>query len=167
VDIYLILQDSTLDNLSPRFESVPTLSTQEILQILGQSILPTTAYGQANMSTVVSLAATATDVISRLGLIDTGSSGLARTIKESLGLDMFTIRSNIVQNLLFDVLPGTDLVSSSATPQQDISTIRRLPWQILGRDFFLTGNIHFSAATRQRDRFVPCRRSGRGYGAVG
>lgn len=151
VDIYLILQDSTLDNLSPRFESVPTLSTQEILQILGQSILPTTAYGQANMSTVVSLAATATDVISRLGLIDTGSSGLARTIKESLGLDMFTIRSNIVQNLLFDVLPGTDLVSSSATPLArylDNTTV--FLGKYLGRDFFLQGMIHFSAASNDK-----------------
>ncbi len=147
VDIYLVLQDSTLDDLSPRFESVPSLSTNEILQILGQSILPSTAYGQVNVSSVVSLAATATDVISRLGIIGTGSSDLARSIKNSLGLDMFTIRSNIVQNILFDVLPGTSLVSSSASPLSrylDNTTI--FLGKYLGRDFFLQGMIHFSAA---------------------
>lgn len=147
VDIYLVLQDSTLDNLSPRFESVPSLTTNEILQILGQSILPSSAYGQVNVSSVVSLAATATDVISRLGIIDTGSSGLANSIKNSLGLDMFTMRSNIVQNILFDVLPGTSLVSSSASPLArylDNTTI--FLGKYLGRDFFLQGMIHFSAA---------------------
>lgn len=147
VDIYLVLQDSTLDNIAPRFESVPSLTTNEILEILGQSILPSSAYGQVNVSSVVSLAATATDVISRLGIIDTGSSGLTRSIKDSLGLDMFTMRSNIVQNILFDVLPGTNLVSSSASPLArylDNTTIYL--GKYLGRDFFLQGMIHFSAA---------------------
>lgn len=153
VDIYLVLQDSTLDNLSPRFESVPSLTTNEILQILGQSILPSTAYGQVNVSSVVSLAATATDVISRLGIIDTGSSGLARSIKGSLGLDMFTIRSNIVQNILFDVLPGTSLVSSTATPlARYLNNTTVFLGKYLGRDFFLQGMIHFSAATNGTGR---------------
>lgn len=153
VDIYLVLQDSTLDNLSPRFESVPSLTTNEILQILGQSILPSTAYGQVNVSSVVSLAATATDVISRLGIIDTGSSGLARSIKGSLGLDMFTIRSNIVQNILFDVLPGTSLVSSSATPlARYLNNTTVFLGKYFGRDFFLQGMIHFSAASNGTGR---------------
>ncbi len=147
VDIYLVLQDSTLDNISPYFESVPSLTTNEIMEILGQSILPSSAYGQVNVSSVVSLAATATDVISRLGLIGSSTSGLTNSIKTSLGLDMFTLRSNIVQNILFDVLPGNTLGYTNASPLArylDNTTISL--GKYIGSDFFLQGMIHFSAS---------------------
>ncbi|WP_320130908.1 hypothetical protein [uncultured Sphaerochaeta sp.] len=60
VDIYLVLRDSTLSNLNPTFESIPSKSINDILEILGQSILPTGAYGQVNLSSVASLAVAAT-----------------------------------------------------------------------------------------------------------
>lgn len=117
VDIYLVLENSTLDNIVPRFESSPMLSTNEILEILGQGILGGLRFEENAFSSVVALASVATDMISRLGLIDTTvatSFGFSTLIRESLGLDVFSIRSNLLQNILFDALPGrSDTISLS------------------------------------------------------
>ena len=108
VDIYLVLQDSAFDNLNPRFESIPMLSTNEILELLGQSIVASPTVGESGLQSVVTIASAATDVFSRLGLLQgtTISLGFTKVIRESLGLDVFTIRTNLLQNILLEALPG-------------------------------------------------------------
>ena len=108
VEINLILQNATLDNISPRFTSTPSMTENEILSLLGQSILPSSTFDQTvSVASVASLAAAATDAISRLGLIESNSNySLTATIRESLGFDIFSLRSNILQNIIIDALPG-------------------------------------------------------------
>lgn len=108
VEINLILQNATLDNISPRFTSTPSMSENEILSLLGQTILPSSSFGQSvSVASVASLAAAATDAISRLGIIESNSNySLTATIRDSLGFDIFSLRSNILQNIIIDALPG-------------------------------------------------------------
>lgn len=84
------------------------MSENEILSLLGQTILPSSTFSQTvSVASVASLAAAATDAISRLGIIESNSNySLTATIRDSLGLDIFSLRSNLLQNIIIDALPG-------------------------------------------------------------
>lgn len=151
VDIYMILRDSSFTNLNPQFESIPNKDINEILEIMGQSILPTSAYGQVNLSSVVSLAAAATDVAGKLGYLNTtNNSALTESIRISLGLDLFSLRSNIVQNILFDALPGNTLSTSISPLARYLNNTTIFMGKYIGKDYFLQALIHLSAADRSK-----------------
>ena len=114
VDIYLNLMDSKLDNLNPTFESSPAKNLNEIMQILGQAILPSSAYGKSSLTSVASLLTTSVDIMSRVGLIKGNGNGLNQSIKDSLGLDIFSMHSNIVSNILTDTIALSGLGSSAS-----------------------------------------------------
>lgn len=146
VDIFMILRDSGLTNLNPQFESLPSKDINEIMEILGQNILPSGAYGQVNLYSVASLAAAATDVAGRLGYLDTSqTSNLTESIRISLGLDMFSIRSNILQNILVDALPGNTLTGSLSPLARYLNNTSIFMGKYIGRQFFLQGLFHLSA----------------------
>ena len=108
IEINLILQNATLDNISPRFTSTPSMSETDIIALLGQTILPSSTFDQGvSVASVASLAAAATDAATRLGIIESNSNySLSSIIRDSLGLDIFSLRSSILQNILIDALPG-------------------------------------------------------------
>ncbi|MCR5761524.1 MAG: translocation/assembly module TamB [Sphaerochaetaceae bacterium] len=107
-EIFLILQDANPDNLSPRFESLPVLSENEIVNILGQSIIPTDTT-KITASSIASVAVAATDAIRNLGLIESNENfSIAKSVRETLGLDVFSIRSNILGNIIAQALPGEE-----------------------------------------------------------
>ncbi len=119
VDIYLTLNDAKLDNINPSFSSSPAKPLNEIMQILGQAILPTASYNsQSSLTRVASLVTASFDVLSRIGLIKSNGTGLDMTIKESLGLDVFSLHSNIVSNIITDtiVLSGLSSASNDLSP---------------------------------------------------
>jgi hypothetical protein len=151
VDIFLVLRDSGLSNINPQFESIPPKDVNEILEILGQSILPTGAYGQVNLYSVASLAAAATDVAERLGYIDAGqTTALTESIRISLGLDMFSIRSNILQNILFDALPGSNIGNTLTPLARYLNNTSIFMGKYVGREFFLQALVHLTAMDRSR-----------------
>lgn len=151
VDIFLVLRDSGLSNIKPQFESIPSKDVNEILEILGQSILPTGAYGQVNLYSVASLAAAATDVAERLGYIDAGqTTALTESIRISLGLDMFSIRSNILQNILFDALPGSNIGNTLTPLARYLNNTSIFMGKYVGREFFLQALVHLTAMDRSR-----------------
>jgi len=153
VDIFLVLRDSTLTNLNPIFESVPAKEVNEIMEILGQSILPTGAYGEIGLYSVASLAAAATDVAERLGYLEVSqTTQLTETIRISLGLDMFSIRSNIVQNILFDALPVTGIMGSLSPIARYLHNTSVFMGKYVGEQFFLQALIHLSAMERSKVR---------------
>lgn len=117
VDIYFNLQNSSLSNFEPYFTSTPALSQEEILQRLGQSIIPTAAFQAPTVSSLAQVTVGAVQAISRLGLINTGESnfGLDSIIKNSLNLDIFSIRTNLLQNLVLEFMPGAN-ISQNLTP---------------------------------------------------
>lgn len=114
VDIYLSLQDSKLDNINPSFSSSPAKPLNEIMQILGQAILPTATYSQSSLTRVASLVTASFDVLSRVGIFKNNTTGLDKSIKESLGLDVFSLHSNIVSNIITDTIALSGLASASS-----------------------------------------------------
>ena len=108
VEIYLILQNATLNNIVPRFESSPAMSQAEIMQFLGQSVIQTPERG-VSLYSLASFATATADAFSTLGLISQNSNySLTRGMREALGLDMFSLRSQVIQNLVLSYLPGMD-----------------------------------------------------------
>lgn len=100
VDIIISLNNNTLDNLNPIFSSIPSKSQQEIMSLLGQSFSSSTS---TDSGSVASIATAATSVFSSLGYIDTGGvSTLNKTIATALNLDFFSLKSNIVENLILE-----------------------------------------------------------------
>lgn len=148
VDIYLILNETTLSNFNPTFESTPAKSLSEIMSMLGQSILPSTAYGNSSLYRVASMASVATSMAQRMGWINMGSvTSLSDTIRRSLGLDMFSLHSNILQNILIDILPGSSSVEISPLARYLNNTSVFLG-KYVGSDMFLQALFHLQAYDR-------------------
>lgn len=149
VDIYLTLQDAKLDNINPSFSSSPAKPLNEIMQILGQAILPTATYNsQSSLTKVASLVTASFDVLSRVGLIKSNGTGLDKTIKESLGLDVFSLHSNIVSNIITDTI----VISGLSSASNDLSPMARYMdgtsiyiGKYIRPDIYLQALLHLSA----------------------
>ncbi len=90
VTISLILDNAPVMSFTPRFESNPPLSQLEIMSILGQA----SSEGLANPFFVI---ATGTDLLSRIA----GLQSLQRNVRDFFRLDMFSVRTPVLQNILF------------------------------------------------------------------
>ncbi len=121
VVITMILQDSTLDNISPRFTSTPARDQNEILAMLGQSVLASGGLDQTvSLSSLATFAATATEALQKVGVLESNKSySIGSTIRNALGLDIFSARSNILSNIIIDALPG------ELTGRGDVSILAR------------------------------------------
>lgn len=104
IDIYLILQNASLDNMNPRFESTPAMSQTEIMQILGHTLVPETSDG-ITLQSLASAAYAAADAFSSLGYFNNGFS-VTSGMRDALKLDMLSIRSFVLQNMIINSLPG-------------------------------------------------------------
>ncbi len=119
VEIYLVMKDNTFDNLSPTLESSPVMELSEIMEILGQSILPSSTYGDVSVSSVASLVTEGFDILSRLGIVTTGNplSSLSSSLKKVFGVDSFSLHSNILNNIVADTLSsGSSTLSAQYSP---------------------------------------------------
>ena len=145
IDIFLVLQDSSFLDLNPRFESIPLRSTNEILELLGQNIVAAGTAGDSGLQSIVSVASAATDVFSRLGLLQntTISLGFSKIIRESLGLDVFTIRTNLLQNILFEALPGIAADTSVSPIARYLDNTTMYIGKYILDEFYLQGMLHF------------------------
>lgn len=155
VDIYLVLNNSSLTNINPSFESSPQKDLNEIMSILGEAILPSSTYGELNLSSVASLLSSGVDVMNRVGLINTGggTANLSSTIRDSLNLDMFSIRTSIFRNIIFDTIfySGTDNYSPIARYLNDTTIYLG---KYLTPKLFLQGLIHLEATKNTQLSFM-------------
>ncbi|MBN1649003.1 MAG: hypothetical protein JW874_13290 [Spirochaetales bacterium] len=92
VRIYLELENDSINNLTPTFSSQPYLSNSEIASILGNS----TFRNQDDEITLASTTMTITDIVSQLTII----RGFEKRIQNLLNLDLFSIRTQMIQNVL-------------------------------------------------------------------
>ena len=145
VDIFMVLQEARFDDLNPRFESVPLRSTNEILELLGQNIVSAGSAQDGGVTSVAQIASAATDVISRLGFLQatTISLGFSSIIRESLGLDVFTIRTNLLQNIIFEALPGISGDTTISPIARYLDNTTMYIGKYLLDDFYLQGMLHF------------------------
>lgn len=153
VDIYLVLRDATLDNIAPTFESSPNKDLNEIMSILGQAILPSTAYGDTSLTTAVSLATASVDILSRVGILGPIDNGLSSSIRSSLAIDTFSLHTNILANLVADTV---SLATSSSGFNNYSPMARYLDGtslyigKYLSQNLYLQAMIHL-AADRKND----------------
>lgn len=112
IDIYLILNNSTLNSLSPYFESIPYKSNNDILKILGMNLIDAGSRNNANLSSVF---VAATDILSQIGFVNLDSkSSLTNIIKETFALDIFSIRSSFLSNIVSDVFATNSSINPLA-----------------------------------------------------
>ena len=121
VIISMMLQNATLDNITPRFSSTPAMSENEILAMLGQSVLASGALDRTlSLSSLARFAATARETLTRVGVLESNKNySITGIVRTSLGLDIFSARSNILSNVIIDALPG------ELTGRADVSILAR------------------------------------------
>ena len=154
VDIYLVLRNATLDNISPTFESSPSKDINEIMSILGGAILPTGVYGDVTVSSVFSLVSASVDILSRMGILRSSDTGLESSIRSALSLDTFSIHTNIVENILYDTVS----LASSNLDEDNVSPMARYlngTTLYLGKyispELYFEGMVHLQSSTDRDD----------------
>jgi translocation and assembly module TamB len=90
--------DDTLNRFSPRFSSDPALPEPDIFALLGAPFTRQVA-GQGLLSSAVMLSS---DFISRFGLL----RPFEQRVRELLGLDMFSVRTQVIQNIVAEKVLG-------------------------------------------------------------
>ena len=155
VVIQMILQNSTIDNLNPRFSSTPMMSENEILAMLGQSVMASGALDQnLSLSSIATFAATATETLTRVGMLQSNNNySISGTIRNALGLDIFSVRSSILSNIIVDALPG------ELAGRGDISLLARyldgtsvFAGRYIGLDWFIKIRLMLKADNRVKFR---------------
>ena len=140
-DIYLTLDNATMDNWSPRLSSSTGLSDAEIMSILGQNILPSTTYSSTGLSSLAYISSVALDVFSQVGGINASSKNTFKdTTKRALGLDMFSVRQRIFYNIMADVIPDTSYRNTSS-----LAFSRYLNGTTIFMGKHITNNLFFHA----------------------
>ncbi len=92
--IYLIVDNQPLSRFNPRFESDPPMASVDILTWLGRSIVENSA-GDPSLSSAFLLT---TDIIGQFGIV----RNVEQRIRDILQLDLFSLRTQIIQNILAD-----------------------------------------------------------------
>ena len=155
VVIQMILQNSTIDNLNPRFTSTPMMTENEILAMLGQSVMASGALDQnLSLSSIATFAATATETLTRVGMLESNNNySISGTIRNALGLDIFSVRSSILSNIIVDALPG------ELAGRGDISLLARyldgtsvFAGRYIGLDWFIKIRLMLKADNRVKFR---------------
>lgn len=158
VEIYLVLKDNSFDNISPTLESSPAKDLTEIMEILGQNILPSSTYGTISVGSVTSLVTEGLDILSRLGIVTTANplSGLSSSLKTVFGVDSFSLHSNIVNNILTDTITSslTDTYSNLSPMARFLDGTTLNIGKYLSSSFYLQGMVHLAAATDVKDKYT-------------
>lgn len=155
LDIFLILNNSSLSNLNPYFDSSPKRDVTEIMEILGAAILPTSAYG-SNLTSVASLVSSGVEMLGRTGYLGgtlSSSPGISNVIRSSLGLDIFSLRTSLFRNFLIDTI-FTDNLSSYSPVARYLNDTAIYFGKYITQNVFLQGMIHLEASKRSVSPFI-------------
>ena len=134
--IFLIVDESPLSAFTPRFESEPSMSTAEIISILGGNIFDSLTETDQTLTNAVLLG---TDLLTQFAIM----KGVEDNLKRTFGLDLLSIRSSFLSNLLESTL----FTSSDETSQDNFVKYLDNTTLFLGKyftnDIFLQGMFQF------------------------
>ncbi|MCF7943209.1 MAG: translocation/assembly module TamB [Spirochaetia bacterium] len=155
VDIQLELQNDSYMNLSPILSSRPQKSLGEIAEILGQNILPAAYVGDTNISSALALATLAGDVIQQLGIIELDPiSDFENIIRNNLQLDVFSIRTQVFQNIILETLSPSQFQVISINPiARYLDNTSIFLGKYMNNDLFLQAMFHISVNDRYGSGF--------------
>ncbi len=105
VNVYMIIDKKPLSQFSPRFESDPPLSTVEIMSMLGSNVFAQLGGEKIDISSALMLTG---DLVSQFGII----RGFEQKIKDIFKLDLFSIRTQMIQNIIVDRFVNNDTVNN-------------------------------------------------------
>jgi hypothetical protein len=133
ITIYLVADERPLSEFSPQWRSDPPLSEAAILTLLGGTVFVGESGQPIDLSQAVLLTS---DVVSQFGLIRNFESG----VRDALNLDLFSIRTQLFQNLLRGVIDQNDAIPlDSAVPSlgEYLDNTTLFAGRYLGTDLFL------------------------------
>jgi hypothetical protein len=128
---------SVLFSSTPRFESVPALSQTEIFSLLGQAPPAGTASAEAqelNPIINTSIEMVLQSVVFRR---------FERLVRNVLGLDMFSFRTQILQNAIFEAVRNREPDEQPSTMGSYLDKSAVFVGKYLGPDLFLQGILNF------------------------
>jgi translocation and assembly module TamB len=137
IKIFLIAENNRLSNFSPRFEAQPGLTEYEIYELLGQSLERRFEESGLGLSFVL----LSSDVLSETFIF----RSFEQTIREMFNLDLFSIRTHVIENILMEEVIGEEREGySSEDPPLlgrylDNTTITI--GQYIGDDLFISGLV--------------------------
>lgn len=109
VRIYLVAENQALSEFSPRFESNPPLTGNEIIAILGGNIFQQSGEAVVNLSTAL---LSTSDIVTQFGLF----RSFEDAVREQFNLDLFAIRTSLIQNALLTAIDPTDETVQQVSP---------------------------------------------------
>lgn len=133
VEIYLVADERPLSEFTPQWRSDPPLSEAAILALLGGNVFVSDSGQPIDLSDAVLLTS---DVVSQFGIIQ----GFESTVRETLQLDLFSIRTQLFQNLLRGVIDQDEeypLDTSVPSLGQYLDNTTLFMGKYLGTDLFL------------------------------
>ncbi|TVR59112.1 MAG: hypothetical protein EA426_08370 [Spirochaetaceae bacterium] len=135
VRIYLIVNESRLSEFSPQFESNPPMPDVEIVNLLGGAFVGAGSDTDPVQWDLTSVVLPAIDAFAQFGVI----RSFERSVRETLQLDLFSIRTNVFQKLLRGALdemaPPLDTTAPSLGKYFDNTTV--FLGKYLGTDIFM------------------------------
>ena len=131
IRIYLQVNDK-LSRFFPRFYSVPARTDSEIISLIGGSLAGRVGETRPEISAML----LASDVASQFFIM----RPFEQAVRDLLHLDMFSIRTQMVQNVLFGKLLGSQLSGGGLNPL-DNTTLSL--GKYLGTDLFLEMLLRF------------------------
>ncbi|MBN2554000.1 MAG: translocation/assembly module TamB domain-containing protein [Spirochaetales bacterium] len=131
IKIYLEANNK-LSMFSPRFYSDPSRPDVEILNLIGGTIL--NRFEQTDFGTAAVMLTS--DIIGQFGIL----TPLERAVREILNLDLFTVRTQFLQNVLVGKIRGENLVENRFNPLDNTTLTLG---KYLGTDLFLEALVRF------------------------
>lgn len=108
INVYMILDKTPLSRFSPRFESDPPLSNVEIMSMLGANVYAQLGGEKIDISSALRLTG---DLVGQFSLV----RGFEQKIKDIFKLDLFSIRTQVIQNIIIDRFLNESLVTNNST----------------------------------------------------
>lgn len=133
IKIYLEA-NNRLSQFSPRFYSEPARPDMDIMGLIGGNIVDRFEDSSFGVSAVM----LTSDIVGQFGIL----APFERAVRRLLNLDLFSIRTQFLQNILVGKLVGEDAASGSFNPL-DNTTLSL--GKYLGTDLFVQALVRFQA----------------------
>jgi translocation and assembly module TamB len=126
--------DNKLSLFSPRFYSEPSRPDVEILNLIGGSIV--NRFEETDFGTAAVMLTS--DIIGQFGIL----TPFERAVRDILNLDLFSVRTQFLQNVLIGKIRGENLAQEPFNPLDNTTLTLG---KYLGTDLFLEALVRFQA----------------------
>jgi hypothetical protein len=139
IRIYLVIDESPVSQFSPRFESDPPQPEQRIYAILGENLLANGSSGTPDLASAINVLG---DVLGQFALV----RSFEQSVRKAFRLDLFSIRTQMLQNVLRDRVFGEPYpVTGAGDFGRYLDNTSIFLGKYLGNDLFLEMMLRFQS----------------------